>query len=229
MPVSIWYHFTVLYICFSIFHICVILEFLVWKNHLTQLQEQGILHTIFPTMLPATNVKNWEAYIEHCKMISNWYRHYNNEQALYIVLFICKCIFLLHLLFLLLWCFYTYIRYFIIFSVQYMEKSFDPITRTGNFTYYFSHNASCSEVEIDCLTGEHQVNHSNINCKLFETGWLGGQDNVSELSCLPLNCFFYYSKTYFFRFCQFVFSKIRFLTSSVTLQLLFFILRFSLF
>ena len=112
------------------------------------------------------------------------------------------------------------------FRVPGMEKSFDPITRTGNFTYYFSHNASCSEVEIDCLTGEHQVNHSNINCKLFETGWLGGQDNVSEL---PLNCFFYYSKTYFFRFCQFVFSKIRFLTSSVTLQLLFFILRFSLF
>ena len=115
------------------------------------------------------------------------------------------------------------------FRVPGMEKSFDPITRTGNYTYYFVHNASCSEVEIDCLTGEHQVNHGNINCKLFETGWFGGQDNVSDLSCLPLNCFFHYSKTHFFRFCQFIFSKIRFLTSSVTLQLLFFILRFSLF
>lgn len=41
-----------------------------------------------------------------------------------------------------------------------IQYSFE--TNTGNVFNYFTYGVACSEVEIDCLTGDHQVNIKNI-------------------------------------------------------------------
>ncbi|XP_071153980.1 xanthine dehydrogenase/oxidase-like [Mytilus edulis] len=48
------------------------------------------------------------------------------------------------------------------YKVPGMTTNFDVMKRTGDFTWYFTHNAACSEVEIDCLTGEHQLIKTDI-------------------------------------------------------------------
>lgn len=48
------------------------------------------------------------------------------------------------------------------YKVPGLVASFNPNTRTGSGISYFSHNAACSEVEIDCLTGEHQLIKTDI-------------------------------------------------------------------
>ena len=47
---------------------------------------------------------------------------------------------------------------FVLFFVdRYPGLNFDFKTNSGQAYPYFSFGASCSEVEIDCLTGDHQV------------------------------------------------------------------------
>lgn len=42
-----------------------------------------------------------------------------------------------------------------------IQYSFE--TNTGNVFNYFTYGVACSEVEIDCLTGDHQVNIKNVS------------------------------------------------------------------
>ena len=42
-------------------------------------------------------------------------------------------------------------------SCRVPELSYDWKTHSGRKFNYFSYGAACSEVEIDCLTGDHQV------------------------------------------------------------------------
>jgi xanthine dehydrogenase molybdopterin-binding subunit B len=37
------------------------------------------------------------------------------------------------------------------------ELTYDPVTNRGQKYLYFSFGAACTEVEIDCLTGDHTV------------------------------------------------------------------------
>lgn len=39
---------------------------------------------------------------------------------------------------------------------------YDPITNSGNLFEYFTYGVACSEVMIDCLTGDHQVLRTDI-------------------------------------------------------------------
>ena len=42
------------------------------------------------------------------------------------------------------------------------EIGYDPITNTGNPFNYFTNGSAVSEVEIDCLTGDHRVIRTDI-------------------------------------------------------------------
>lgn len=46
---------------------------------------------------------------------------------------------------------------------------YDFTTNTGNPFNYFTYGVACSEVEIDCLTGDHQVLSTNIVMDLGES------------------------------------------------------------
>ena len=50
------------------------------------------------------------------------------------------------------------------------ENPFDFTTGKGHQRPYLTHGAACSEVEIDCLTGQHKVQKWNLSivCGLFD-------------------------------------------------------------
>uniref|UniRef100_A0A1B6CHR7 xanthine dehydrogenase n=1 Tax=Clastoptera arizonana TaxID=38151 RepID=A0A1B6CHR7_9HEMI len=47
--------------------------------------------------------------------------------------------------------------------------TYDPVTNSGNAFSYFTFGAACTEVEIDCLTGDHQVLRTDIVMDLGES------------------------------------------------------------
>ena len=49
-----------------------------------------------------------------------------------------------------------HVLYFFVIRWMY-ENPLNMETGKGNVRPYLTHGASCSEVEIDCLTGEHKV------------------------------------------------------------------------
>ena len=54
-----------------------------------------------------------------------------------------------------------HVLYFFVIRWMY-ENPLNVETGKGNVRPYLTHGASCSEVEIDCLTGEHKVRCTKI-------------------------------------------------------------------
>lgn len=42
------------------------------------------------------------------------------------------------------------------------DIGYDPSTNSGKAFNYFTYGVACTEVEIDCLTGDHRVSEINI-------------------------------------------------------------------
>lgn len=45
---------------------------------------------------------------------------------------------------------------------------YDFVTNTGRRFNYFTYGVGCTEVEIDCLTGDHEVSNLNLSLHNFQ-------------------------------------------------------------
>lgn len=56
------------------------------------------------------------------------------------------------------------------FSCRTPNLGYSFETNSGNPFHYFSYGVACSEVEIDCLTGDHKVRHLHREKRRKTTG-----------------------------------------------------------
>lgn len=70
---------------------------------------------------------------------------------------------------------------FSLFSPRTPNLDYSFETNSGKPFHYFTYGVACSEVEIDCLTGDHKV-------RSLQTLVLRGKSKVRRLDCSSKSC-----------------------------------------
>ena len=64
-------------------------------------------------------------------------------------------------------------------SCRVPDLSYDWKTHSGRKFNYFSYGAACSEVEIDCLTGDHQVRECSLCVHMYPSLTCGLEQHMT--------------------------------------------------